>query len=104
MRAYGGPIPKESHYYRLSDVEQCIDLGLLSGLIEKLGVRKLSGEDAANVMLWSGEHEAKRTSTSGRLISGELSEMGRVARHLLRRGGDAFGSWSTGPERPDKVQ
>ncbi len=52
MRAYGGPIPKEIHYYRLSDVERYIDPGMMLGLIEKLDIGSLSEDDAANVKLF----------------------------------------------------
>ena len=52
MRAFGGPIPKERHYYKVSDVEQCIDPGMLLALIEKLDIGSLSQDDAANVKLF----------------------------------------------------
>jgi hypothetical protein len=52
MRSYGGPIPRERHYYRLSDVEQCIGLNQLSSQVDQLDVAGLDPEDANNIALF----------------------------------------------------
>jgi len=49
MRSYGGPIPRERHYYRLSDVEKYIDLNQLSSQVNQLDVAGLDPEDANNI-------------------------------------------------------
>jgi hypothetical protein len=52
MRSYGGPIPRERPYYRLGDVEKCIDPNLLSSQIDQLDVTGLDPEDANNIALF----------------------------------------------------
>jgi hypothetical protein len=52
VRSYGGSIPREEHYYRLSDVEPCIDPPALSALVEQLDLASLAADDAANVGLF----------------------------------------------------
>ena len=50
--SYEGSLRKERHYYKLPDVEQYVDPGRLSGLIENLEVDRLAEEDAANIRLF----------------------------------------------------
>jgi predicted KAP-like P-loop ATPase len=51
-RSYGGPIPKDYHYYKLSSIEHFIPANDLAVMIEALDHKELTEEDSKNLRLF----------------------------------------------------
>lgn len=54
------PIPEETHYYRLSDLETYIDLPTLEKLVDSLDTQELPSEDRRNIELFREALERRR--------------------------------------------
>ena len=75
-RSYGGRIPKEHHYYRVSAINAFVPVGEISTRVRALDVRTLPEEDARNIALFIKASERNQDGPSFFDIMGEMDSGG----------------------------